>query len=90
MATNGRKAQVVGYARQAITTRYAGPTDSRGSRAIVRSSSGHRLTVSWDDTLDSFENHAAAAMKLAAKLEWFGNWTPGATESGYVFCVVAR
>ena len=55
--------------RQAITTRFAGPTESRGSRIIVKSQAG-RKTVAWDHALDASENHARAAYLYARSLGW--------------------
>lgn len=71
--------------RQAIQTRYAGPTDSRGSRIIVKADAG-RMTVSWDHALDVTENHTAAARKFAEKYGWEGKWVGGSLPGGgYVF-----
>lgn len=44
---------------QAITTKFAGPTNSQGSRIIVKSWKG-RTVYSWDHALNSNQNHAAA------------------------------
>ena len=44
---------------QAITTRYAGPTNTRGSRVIVNSWNG-RTVYSWDYAKDVQANHEAA------------------------------
>jgi len=72
-------------ARQAISTKYFGPTNTRGSKVQAKSASGHRLMLEWDDALNSDENHKAAALALAEKLEWFGTWACGGTADGYVF-----
>ncbi len=50
--------------RQAIVTKFLGPTNCRGSRVKATSASGHTLTVSWDHALDSDANHIAAAKAL--------------------------
>jgi len=71
--------------RQAITTKYLGATDHRGSRIKATSGSGHSLTLSWDHALNSDENHIAAARALAAKLKWSGKWSGGGTRDGYAF-----
>ena len=52
--------------RAAIRTRYAGPTNSRGSRIIVTDSrffdeARQRHTYDWNHALDVNENHAQAA-----------------------------
>lgn len=76
--------------RQAIETRYAGPTDHRGSRVIARCQAG-RVIVSWDDALDVAANHARAAERLVAKLGWEwsnGAWHGGASADGRGFVFV--
>jgi hypothetical protein len=70
--------------RQAITTKYLGPTNSRGSRVKATASAGS-VTLSWDHALDSDENHRAAALALAAKFGWDGEWIGGGLEHGYAF-----
>jgi len=72
------------YARQAISTKYLGPTNVRGSRVKATAEAGS-LTLSWDDALDSYANHAAAALMLANKFNWGGVWYGGGTGHGYVF-----
>ena len=52
--------------RASIRTRYAGPTNTRGSRIIVTEDSwgDHRprkVIVSWDYALNPTQNHVAAA-----------------------------
>lgn len=54
---------------QAITTKYHGPTDRRGSRIIARADAGS-VQFSYDHSLNVEGNHAAAAATLAAKLGW--------------------
>ena len=54
-----------------IFTRYMGPTNTRGSRVKAISGSGKSLTLAWDHELDSDQNHAAAAVALAASLWGF-------------------
>lgn len=74
--------------RQAITTKFLGPTNARGSRVKASCDAGS-ITVSWEYALNSEDNHKAAARALIAKLgwddgrgEWFGGSDSGA---GYVF-----
>jgi hypothetical protein len=76
--------------RQAITTKFHGPTDSRGARVSARAAAG-RKTVSWDYASNSQQNHATAAQALAEKLNWSGVWVSGGLpdESGDVFVLVA-
>lgn len=75
--------------RQAVTTKYLGPTDSRGSRVKATAQAGS-VTISWDDALDGADNHAAAAAALAKKYGWdkhskrmIGGALPGG--EGYCF-----
>ena len=56
---------------QAITTKYAGPTNTRGTRIIAKAAAG-RVSVGYDHALNLEDNHAAAAQALAAKLGWTG------------------
>lgn len=61
----------------AIKTRYLGPTYTKPSRVVASTcDTGPRrsATVNWDHGLRPDENHAAAAKKLAEKLEWAGEW----------------
>ena len=85
-ATQTVKAIVDAGIRQAITTSYRGPTDSRGSRVIARCDA-MRITVPWDHALDPQANHAAAALQLATRLGWHArnHLVGGAIADGYVF-----
>ncbi len=76
--------------RQAISTKYLGPTNFRGARVKAVSASGHALTLSWDRAYDVEANHVFAARALAEKLSWtdglgFDDWVGGSTKDGYVF-----
>ena len=72
------------YGRQAIVTRYLGPTNVRGSRVKATAEAGS-VTLSWDNALDSYANHSKAAEALANKFDWGGVWYGGGTAEGYVF-----
>ncbi len=48
---------------QTITTQYAGPTNTKGSRVMVKSWLKNKA-VSWDYALSSEDNHKAAAQAL--------------------------
>ena len=55
--------------RQAIRTRYAGPTNTRGSQIIVTDSRyfdrpRNRHIHDWDYEIDADENHARAAQEF--------------------------
>lgn len=66
------------HIRQAIVTRYHGPTNTRGSRISATAEAG-RIYVAYDYALDATENHAAAARAFAAKWGWSGEWKGGGT-----------
>ena len=62
--------------RSSIRSRFAGPTNTRGSRVIVRDepwgdAKPRRLTWSWDHGLSPDENHRAAAQA------WLDKHNPG-------------
>lgn len=82
--------------RQAITTRYIGPTNHRGARIRASAQVGSVL-VGWDHALDVQANHAAAAKSLADKFGWLGDehsqsMHGGALpdDRGYAFVMVPR
>lgn len=74
--------------RQGITTRYLGPTNTKGSRikAIARKRDGWgpemSLTRHRSGGLSVEANHASAAKELATKLGWSGLWIAGGMPTG--------
>lgn len=66
---------------QAITTKYIGPSNVRGSRVKATASAGS-VTLSWDDALNIDDNHARAARALADKFGWRGIWHAGGLPKG--------
>lgn len=54
------------YARQAITTRYLGPTNRRGSRVKATCDAG-TFTLGCDDSMSALQNHILVAKMLAEK-----------------------
>lgn len=78
---------------QAITTKYLGPTNHRGSRIVARAYA-RRITVAWDHALDVEENHTRAAMTLVLELGWgpANHWVGGSLPdgTGYAFCRLPR
>ena len=70
--------------RQAIVTKYHGPTNSRGSRVSAKAEAGRKF-YTWDDSLGSYENHRQAALLFADAYGWHGEWIGGGTADGYVF-----
>lgn len=72
---------------QAITTRYIGPSNTRGSR-IRAAAWGGSITVPYSSEADSETNHARAAQALCEKMGWArGGWVGGASadEKGWHF-----
>ena len=71
---------------QAIQTKYLGPTNYRGSRFKAKCAAGS-LTVSYDYSLNSADNHKAAAEALRVKLGWKGSLESGCLSDG-TYCHV--
>lgn len=78
--------------RQSITTKYLGPTNSKGARvkAIARKASfcGSEMSATVPFSYEGTEQaHCAAAKACAEKLGWSGLWVGGGSlnEDGYVF-----
>ena len=67
---------------QAITTKYLGPTNVRGSRVKAMAAAGS-ITLSWDDALNSDNNHAAAAHAIAVKFGWSGTYHGGGLSNNH-------
>lgn len=63
---------------RAIQTRFAGPTNTRGSRIIADAGDrGSRVVVNYEHALNSEQNHAYAAMLVTRKMGWIGEfYTP--------------
>jgi hypothetical protein len=77
--------------RQAIVTKFHGPTDHRGARVKATADAGS-ITLPWDHALWVEDNHRTAAIALARKLgwceredQWVGGSTPGA---GFAFVLL--
>ncbi len=68
----------------AITTKYLGPTNFKGSRIKAKWES-KSYTVAWDYELDSLNNHMKAAAILAYALELKAEWVGAPTDTGWVF-----
>lgn len=83
--------QLARMSRQAITTRFVGPTNSKGSRIIAKCEA-RMMIVPYDDALDIDENHAAAALKLFRAMGWdqYNDLAMGGTRDGYVFVQVTK
>jgi hypothetical protein len=77
-------------ARQCVTfrmctTKYLGPTNSRGARVkATHCTTGRSATLAWDYALDSFDNHAAAAEPVLGRYPEISTATAG---GGYIMGV---
>ena len=70
---------------QAISTKYLGPTNSRGARVKAQADAG-QITISWDHRVGIEKNHCRAAKAFAEKMQWGGRWYGGyVAGGGYVF-----
>ena len=70
--------------RQAITTKYHGPTNTRGSRISATSASGIRVYMPYSYDLSVDECHEKAAEALCTKLGWTGQMIGGSNTTGNV------
>lgn len=79
--------------RQAIVTKYLGPTNHRGARIVAKAQAG-RLAVPWEDAWDVDANHAYAARMLAERYGWTEHSTlaGGALpdDTGYCFVLISK
>jgi len=74
---------------QYISTKYLPATDTKGGRIKAKASSApHSLIIPYDHSLDVEQAHAKAAMQLAAKLDWQGEYAAGGNDTGYVFAFI--
>jgi hypothetical protein len=88
--------KITATGRVSVFTTYSGPTNHRGSRIRVKRTdhrSGDKiLTVSWDDALDTEENHVEAIRQYVEMLEWdHSDWVVGHNNNrGYIGVAVPR
>lgn len=78
------------YCRQAIMTKFLGPTNYRGSRVKAWCDAG-QITLNWDHEIGVDENHYKAAMTLVYKLKWteYNDWHLGALPRNYGYVLTA-
>ena len=78
--------------RQAITTRFHGPSASGRSSRISATAEAGRVYVECDDALSIPQNHAAAARKLAFKFGWlaYNDFAMGGTGGEFVFVAIPK
>lgn len=70
---------------KAITTKYHGPTDVKGSRIIAADEDGNRIIRSLDSARRHDEAHGDAALALCAKMGWTGKLVGGGIKGGMVW-----
>lgn len=70
---------------KAITTKFHGPSNVKGSRYSASDGDGNRVTLHSDHALNSDGNHARAALALCEKMNWEGDLIEGGTKDGCVF-----
>lgn len=77
--------------RQAIRTKFFGPTNSKGSR-IQAKCAAKTIYVNWDYSMNQDDNHAKAAKILADQLGWstFGDYVGGDFENCSYFVQVPQ
>jgi hypothetical protein len=76
---------------QYIETKYLPPTNHKGGRVKAKASSAPgSVTIPYDHSLDIEQAHAKAAMALAAKLDWRGEYAAGGNDRGYVFTFIGH
>jgi galactose mutarotase-like enzyme len=76
---------------KAITVRYKGPTDTKGSRLIASDMDGNRVTVGYPHELSVDAVYRLAADALCVKMEWKGEIVGGTTKPGeMVFVFTGR
>lgn len=76
--------------RQAITTKYCGPTNTRGARIKASAQAGSVFST-WDDALGADDNHVAAAKAFALRWGWKWDLQTGVLPNGdYVHMFVAE
>jgi hypothetical protein len=72
---------------KAITTKYHGCTDTRGSR-ISATDGDNRVSIPYPHELNTEEAHKLAAQTLCKKLGWDYQFITGGTKEGYVHVFV--
>lgn len=76
---------------QYISTKYLSATNTKGSRIKAQASSASEsITIAYDYSLDCEQAHAKAAMLLANKLDWKGEYAAGGNDNGYVFAYIGN
>jgi hypothetical protein len=76
---------------KAITTKYHGPTETRGARVVASDEDGNRVSIPYQYELSGKDVHRKAAVALCDKMHWTGADTlvGGGIKHGYVFVFTA-
>ena len=56
--------------KQVIITKYHGPSKVKGSRISARTTSGKRIIIDYDDSMNSEKNHYEVMKRLATLINW--------------------
>ena len=70
---------------KAITTRFLGPTATKGSRIAASDQDGNRVTITYESHSDTEDAHRKAANTLCYKMGWPTDLASGSIKGGYVF-----
>lgn len=70
---------------KAITTKYHGSTNSKGSRISASDCDGNRVYIDYPHELSGEDCYRLAAVKLCEKMNWPTDLLGGGIAGGYVF-----
>jgi hypothetical protein len=71
---------------KAITTRFLGPTDTKGARIIASDCDRNKVTIPYD--YNGEESYRDAAIALCVELGWEGTLVGGHLDNGMVWVFV--
>ena len=71
---------------KAITTKFLGATNTKGSRIKAYDSDGNQKTIGYDHALNPGKAHKKAAIALCKKMGWPDDLVGGGVKEGYVWC----
>ena len=74
----------------AITTKFHGPTNTKGARITAKASNGHSITLDYHgiDASTDEAKYKHTAYALCKKMAWGGTLLGGGTADGFVFVFV--
>ena len=67
---------------QAIVTKFFGPSGKHGARVKATAQAGS-MFIAWNNALNYEANHRAAALALASRYGWSGQWVGGGLPGTY-------